>query len=116
MTRVTSFFFALAASSMALGACATPCEFTSPCPSDSPPSQTEREQCRATLQANESSPCYGEALALTTCRQNNIVCGGSGRTDVGLSATSAANNCSNEEANRRACCSANSGASACRSL
>ncbi len=96
-------------------ACATdPCSRTSPCPNDTPPTQSERDQCRATLSAQSSSACYAEAVAYFNCSIDNTVCGGDGMTDPALSATRAQNNCANQRANAVACCTRNPSATACQ--
>jgi hypothetical protein len=97
-----------------LVACASdPCGRSSPCPNDVPATQAQREQCRATFQANASSACYAEAVALSNCSVDNIVCGGDGRTDAALTATRAQNNCTNQRANYVACCTRSPTSTAC---
>jgi hypothetical protein len=96
-------------------ACATdPCSRNSPCPNDTPPTQAERDQCRATLNAQSSSVCYSDALAYINCQLDNVVCGGDGMTDPALSDTRAQNNCSNQRANIVACCTRNPSATVCQ--
>lgn len=112
--KLSLISFVLAASSALVGCASDPCGRNSPCPNDTPPTQSQREQCRATFQANSSSPCYSEAVALSNCSIDNTVCGGDGKTDSALSATAARNNCSNQTANYVACCTRNPTASACQ--
>ncbi len=96
-------------------ACATdPCSRTSPCPNDTPPTQAERDQCRATLTAQSNSACYGEVIAYVNCRLDNTVCGGDGMTDSALTDTRAQNNCANQRADALACCTRNPSATACQ--
>lgn len=89
------------------------CNRNSPCPNDTPPTMAERDQCRATLQANASSACYNEVVAYANCRADNVVCGGDGRTDPTLTETRVTNNCANQRANALACCTRNPSATAC---
>lgn len=96
------------------GACASdPCSRTSPCPNDTPPTQAQRDQCRATLQANSSAACYNEGLAFVNCTQDNTVCGGDGMTDPALTTTRVTNNCVNQRANLLACCTRNTTSTVC---
>ncbi len=91
-----------------------PCNRTSPCPNDVPATQAQKDQCSATLKANENSACYSERVAFANCQLDNIVCGGNGQTDVILSGTQATNNCTNQRADVLACCTKNPSATACR--
>lgn len=95
------------------GCAADPCSRPVPCPNDTPPTQADRDQCRAQLQANSSSACYSDMIAYANCQMDNTVCGGDGRADSALSATRATNNCSNQLANALACCTRNPTATAC---
>jgi hypothetical protein len=90
-----------------------PCSRNSPCPNDTPSTQAERDSCRALLDANKSAACYGDYIGLANCQLDNIVCGGDGKFDQGLSATKATNNCTNQTANYTACCVKNASSTAC---
>ena len=63
------------------------CSRNSPCPNDTPPTQADRDQCKATFAANQSAACYSETTAWIGCGIDNTVCGGDGKTDANLSAT-----------------------------
>src|SRR5882762_6655241 len=89
------------------------CSRNSMCPNDPQQTQAQRDQCRAQLQANQNSPCYGEGLAYVNCYADNQVCGGNGTSDVGLWATKASNNCRNQAANVSSCCIKNPHTSLC---
>ncbi|MEI8255364.1 MAG: hypothetical protein WCJ30_06785 [Deltaproteobacteria bacterium] len=98
----------------ALAGCAPDlCGRPAPCPNDTPPTQADRDQCRATLQANSTSACYNEMLSYANCAAENNVCGGDGHTDSALTATRVNNNCSNQLGTAVACCTRNPAASAC---
>ncbi len=89
------------------------CGRNSPCPNDTPSTQAQKDQCRAQLNANQSAPCYNEAIAIGTCFLDNITCGGDGKTDAQLTATKATNNCTNQQANLTACCVKNPSSTVC---
>ena len=90
-----------------------PCSRTSPCPNDTPPTQSERDQCKATLTANQSAACYSEGVSYLNCTIDNTVCGGDGKTDGQLSLTKAENNCTNQKANLSSCCIKNPNSTVC---
>jgi hypothetical protein len=114
MTRFSLVMAMSAATLFGLAACGTdPCTRESPCPNDVPRTQAQKDQCSATLKANENSACYSEAVSFTNCTIDNLVCGGNGKTDLILSATQTTNNCTNQKADYVACCTKNRGATAC---
>lgn len=114
VTRLCLVTALMATTLFGLAACASdPCARESPCPNDVPRTQAQKDQCSATLKANENSACYSEAVSLTNCRIDNLVCGGNGKTDIILSATQSTNNCKNQQADYVACCTTNRGATAC---
>jgi hypothetical protein len=101
---------------LAMAACGggSPCDRKSPCMNDVMNTPAEVEQCKQTLNANMNSPCYSEYLALATCFQDSTVCGSDGKTDGALTLTKASNNCTQQGANRSACCAKSPTASACQ--
>lgn len=112
--KISIVSFALLISSALIGCASDPCGRSSPCPNDTPATQAQRNQCRATFQANSSSPCYAEAVALTNCSLDNVVCGGDGKTDAALTSTAIQNNCTSQRANYVACCTRNPTSTACQ--
>lgn len=91
------------------------CDRPPPCPGDPSPSETDRAQCRATLEANASSACYSEAYAYSECAvYTAAVCGGDGKYSYSLTATKAASICVNQKANVTSCCVKNPSATACK--
>lgn len=93
------------------------CDRAPPCPNDRLPTEQERAQCRATLEAQSSSACYGELYTYTDCATYGAaVCGGNGTFDARLTATKAENVCVNQRASLAACCVKNPSATACRGI
>ncbi len=118
VVRVASIALALSLPPLSLAAnvgCSPvgPCSRESPCPNDAPASQAAKDACTANLEANESSDCYGERLAFTSCSIDGITCGGDGRTDAKMTATKVASACADTNADLAACCAKSPGASPC---
>ena len=113
-TIVSVLGVALAVVSVACSSAADDiCTKASPCGNDVPATQAQKDQCISTLKANESSACYSEGISYLQCQQNNIVCGGDQKTDAKLSATQIENNCKNQLADVRSCCTKNPSATVC---
>ncbi len=90
------------------------CNRNLPCPNDTPPTQADRDSCKASLNANANAACYAEALSYANCLQDQTVCGGDGKKDAALSATKAENNCTNQTANYSSCCIKNPNSTICK--
>lgn len=92
-----------------------PCSRTSPCPNDTPPTQAQRTQCRAEVDANRSAACFNESLALQNCFLDATTCGGNGTTDGNATLTKFTNTCSRQIGDVNACCARTPTSTVCQS-
>lgn len=91
-----------------------PCSRQSPCPNDPMKTQTDIQNCRATLDANKNATCYKEVVTWADCVTKSVVCTSGGTTDVQLSSTKASNDCRNQFDAASTCCASNQSSSACQ--